>query len=154
MADPNAASGAAIKSAAGQDASAPKSRNTVWVECSLPNGITLHRSREGKGPQGETIKVPIPETAVKLNGANSARVIGGYGLTEVDRDFWEEWIAEHKDFAPVVSRAIKAQPTRDRAMSQAMDEKGMPMGFERINPDKPGPGLTRFEQKSDKLDAP
>jgi len=133
---------------------APRARNTVWVECKLPNGIVLYREKDAKAPTGQKVRAEVEKLAldengrikttanvVRLNGANSSRVIGGHGLTEVPADFWEEWLATHQDFEPLKNGMIKAQPTRERAAAQALDEQKMPTGFEPIDPNKPGRGL-------------
>ena len=140
-------------------------RNTVWVECNLPNGIVLYLEREGYSPTGHKIKAPVEAfvvdggrvkttpNVVRLNGANAARVIGGYGMTEVSADFWEAWLATHKDFAPLVAGAIKAQSTRERAAAQALDEEKLRTGFERIDPKNPGKGLNPVSEEEQKAAA-
>ena len=122
----------------------PRSRNVVWVESKLPWGLDIFLDQDGVDEQsGKPIKIPRPDTRVRLNGANSGRIVGGYGMTQVDAEFWAEWMKTHKDFPPVKSGAVKAQPTRERAMAQAMDEKDLKTKLEPIDPDKPGEGLTR-----------
>ena len=124
-----------------------RSNNVVWVECKLPNGLWIYLEREGVNDTGKKVFLPINDTRVRLNGANASRVVGGYGLTEVDADFWEAWYAKHKHDSYCASGAVKAQPTRDRAMAQAVDEAKLRTGFEPLDPDKPGPGLERVPEK-------
>lgn len=128
--------------------SQPRSRNTVWVQNKLPWGVDLFLDQEGTDEQtGKPIRVPRLDTRVRLNGANSAKIIGGYGMTEIDADFWNEWVKTHRNFEPLRSGAIKAQPTRERAFAQAVDEKELKTKLEPIDPDKPGEGLTRVSDR-------
>src|SRR6185312_6535858 len=84
-----------------QAQSAPRTRNVIWVESKLPWGLDIFLDQDGVDEQsGKMIKIPRPDTRVRLNGANSTRIIGGYGLTQVDADFWAEWMKTHKDFPP------------------------------------------------------
>lgn len=71
----------------------------VIIGCNLPSGHVLHIEGERIGDG------PVPRLAsVKLNGTAAARVqdhdgqlgfhpsvSAGYGLTEVDADFWAKW---------------------------------------------------------------
>lgn len=98
---------------------------TVNVGCKLPNG--LHLDHQG--------------VRVTLNGANSSRLIGGYGLTEVDKDFFDAWSAAYKDFGPLVNGEIFAQSTAKNAEAQAKEQATVASGFERINPEAPGGGV-------------
>lgn len=133
---------------ASTDAQPARSRNIVVVQNKLPWGLDIFLDQDGIDEQsGKGIKVPRPETRVRLNGANSSNVIGGYGLTEVDADYWAAWLKSHGNYAPIKSGVIKAQPTRERAMAQAMDEKELKTKLEPIDPDKPGDGLTRVPEK-------
>ncbi len=125
-------------------------RNTVWVQCSLPNGIDIFLEEKFRDDQGNERWREIEDARVKLNGANSSLVIGGYGLTEVAADFWEAWVKSHQRFQPLRIGAIKAQPSRERASAQAMDEKELKTGFEPLDPDKPGAGLQRVPEKEQK----
>lgn len=103
---------------------------TVTVGCKLPNG--LHLDVQGKRHT--------------LAGANSSRIIGGYGLTEVPKDFWDAWVAEHKDFPPVVNGEIFAQATSKSAEDKAKDQAEVRSGFEGLNPDNPAPGVAQAEE--------
>jgi hypothetical protein len=136
------------------DTAPRKSGETVWVQCKLPHGLQIHLHREGLSADGrpKPIHVPIPESRMKLNGANSSRVIGasgrnlGYGLTEVPKDYWDRWMDETgKTFPAVQNGMILVQPTRDRAMGSAMEHASLRTGFERLDPDKPGGGVTQEE---------
>lgn len=127
---------------------APRSNNVVYVQNKLPWGLEIFLEQDGiDEATGKTVRVARPETKVTLAGANSSNVIGGYGITPVDADFWETWLKDHREFAPVKSGAIKAQPTRERAAAQAIDEATLITKLEPLDPDKPGVGLQRVSSK-------
>jgi hypothetical protein len=137
-----------------------KTRDTVWVICKLPHGLTIYPEveKESDAPDASgkrrTVWVEVPEQRVKLNGANSSTVVGrsgrilGYGMTEVDRGFWERWISQHKDFPAVKNGMIASQETRERAMSAAMENKSLLTGFEQIEPNAPSdqPGVVSTDE--------
>lgn len=100
---------------------------TVTIGCKLPNGIIL---RVASG------------ASVTLNGANSSRVVGGYGLTTgVDKDFWEAWKSEYASFAPLKNELIFAQDSANKAEGQANEQAGVKNGLEPLNKDKPAAGV-------------
>lgn len=106
-----------------------KTSKTVTVGCKLPHGLRL--DHEGH--------------RVTLNGANSSRVIGGYGMTEVDGDFWEAWLSRHRDYPPVTAGLVFAQNTAKSAESQAKEQAQVATGFEPIDPNAPGGGVVPAE---------
>lgn len=102
----------------------------VIVGCKLPNGLLLN-------VDGHTIRIngkarynmPSP-TRKNLN----ADVEFADGLTAVDKSFWEKWLAEHKDYGPVMSKLIYASPTRDAAIGKAEDTQEVKTGLEPVDP--------------------
>jgi len=92
----------------------------IIVGCKLPHGIILHHPDN----QAKT---------VELAGKNKALIIGSdHATTEVDADFWDQWISAHKDFAPVKSGAIFAAKNPASAASMAKEFKDRKTGFEPI----------------------
>lgn len=66
-----------------------KSGKTCTVGCKLPNGFTMELGTFGT----EEYK------SFKLHGINSAKIIGGYGITEnVPEEFFDLWAIKVKDF--------------------------------------------------------
>lgn len=66
----------------------------VIVGCKLPHGIILHHPMD-------------PTKTVELSGKNKSLIVGGeFAITEVDADFWEQWLAANQEFAPIRSKAI------------------------------------------------
>ena len=94
---------------------------TVIVGCKLPNGLTIHL---GSGR----------ERKVVLNGYNSAKVVGGHGLTTVDKEFWDEWSKLHTDFAPVAAGLIFASGSEKNTAAEAVEKEKTLSGFEGLDP--------------------
>lgn len=103
---------------------------TVTVGCKLPNG--LHLDHNGK--------------RVTLNGTNSGNLIGGHGLTVVDKDFFDAWLAGHKDYAPVKAGLIFAHANENNARAEAKEKEKNKSGLEGLDPEKPAPGIKKADK--------
>jgi hypothetical protein len=99
----------------------------VVVGCKLPNGLII---RQGG-------------VEVKLNGLNHSEIIGGHGITRVDKDLWEAWYLDHMDFAPVANGFVFANTSEKSTAAEAKEKEKEVTGFEGINPDKPGGGVEK-----------
>lgn len=127
---------------------APKTRNVVMVGCKLATGLTIHLCEPGMSEASkEAILIPNVETRVTLAGANSSKVIGGFGITPVDQDFWNAWLKQNQKHPALKSGALFAYASRDKAMDHAVDHETVKTGFEGIDPDKPGRGIQRVPEK-------
>jgi hypothetical protein len=105
----------------------------VTVGCKLPNGLVL--DVEGSQP-------------IVLNGANSATVIGGYGLTEnVDKAVFDKWLDQHKDQPYVKNDLVFAQAKTNSAESKAKENADVKSGLEGLPQDKPAPGIEKSDGK-------
>lgn len=104
---------------------------TVTVGCKLPHGL----------------KVKLDGVEVTFNGANSSRVVGGYGLTEgIDKDFFDKFMAVHADLPYVKNELIFAQEKANSAVSAAKERADEKTGFEGLDPEKPGNGIQKDEE--------
>lgn len=104
----------------------------VTVGCKLPHGI--HMDLGGK--------------RVTLNGTNTSNVIGGYGLTEnVDKEFFDKWLATHKESPMVKNDLIFAHEKTSNVAAQAKDNAENKNGFEPIDPNKPGNGVQPVKEE-------
>ena len=103
----------------------------LTVGCKLPQG--LHLDHAGK--------------RVTLNGTNSTEIIGGHGLTLVDKEFFDAWYDAHRDYAPVKQGLIFAHDKEASVKAEAREKASHKSGFEGINPDKPGHGVERMADK-------
>jgi hypothetical protein len=102
----------------------------VIVGCKLPNGLIAQ----------------VGNTKVEFKGANSSRVVGGYGLTPVDKDFADAWFKQHKNFHPVKAELIFVQSDVVSAEAQADEQAEVKTGLEGVDPAKPVQGV---EQKKE-----
>jgi len=103
----------------------------LTVGCKLPNG--LHLDHAGK--------------RVTLNGTNSTEIIGGHGLTMVDKEFFDAWYDAHRDYPAIKQGLIFAHEKRSATEGEAKEKIDNPSGFERLDPNKPGPGLAKEDGK-------
>ena len=94
----------------------------ITIGCKLPNG---HILEVGTGEGRRT---------VKLNGANTARIVGGYGFTEVEKDFWDAWLKKNAGLEFVRKGMLFAHKTPRDAEAEAEERAGERSGFERLNP--------------------
>lgn len=101
----------------------------ITVGCKLPAGVIIKSGNK----------------SVQLNGANSARVIGGYGLTQVDKDFFESWKKEYANYGPLKNGLIFDQASQSSAESQAKEQSVVKSGLEPLNPEKIVPGATKAD---------
>lgn len=102
----------------------------VTVGCKLPNGLVLK----------------VGESKLALKGANSSRVVGGYGLTSVPSDLWDAWSKAYAESPFIKKNLVFAQSTASKAEGQANEQAAVKSGLEPLDPDKPAPGI----QKADK----
>jgi hypothetical protein len=118
----------------------------VMVGCKLPNGVVLHLHESVKGPDGRPRNRILPDTDVKLNGfavpfGKSAphEIRGGFGLTLVDADFWEQWYKLNGKTSPLaVNGIVFAHETPEAAQAEAvMRSKDVKSGLEPLA-QKPG----------------
>jgi hypothetical protein len=97
---------------------------TVKIGCKLPHGLEL----------------AVGETKVTLNGANQhtihTRLIGEYGVTDVDASFWAEWLKTWADSAMVKSGSVFE--AKDEASVKAKAKDQGKTGFEQLEPDSNG----------------
>lgn len=115
---------------------APKSTGaTVTVACKLPAGQHLE-IQTGKGDQLQFTRFAT------LRGSNHESAVGGYGLTHgVDADLFDQWRAQHKFLPAVKNNLIFAHARPTVARDQAREYQEVRSGMERLDPDKPMPGI-------------
>lgn len=94
----------------------------VVVGCKLPNGLILELGRPGEGAY----------TRVRLNGANSAQIIGGAGLTDVSEEFMTAWLKKNAELSFVRQRLVFVGNDVTEASAVAIDRAQQKTGFERL----------------------
>lgn len=98
---------------------------TVTVACKLPHGLIIKTG--GK--------------SATLAGANSSRIIGGYGLTQVDKDLFDAWSKEYASYPPLKNELIFVQDSASKAEGRAKEQAEVKSGLERLDRDKPAKGV-------------
>jgi hypothetical protein len=96
----------------------------VVVGCKLPNGLILEIGKPGEDKYAR----------IQLRGANSSRVIGGCGLTDVPRDFITAWLKKNNKLSFVQQRLIFVGNDAAEASAVAVDRATQRTGFEPLNP--------------------
>ncbi len=103
---------------------------TVLMGCKLPHGLVAE----------------LNGNAVVLAGANSSELIGGFGLTDVDKDFAEAWLASEKD-TPLVSKGLVfIANSRREAQSVAVEQGAQKTGLEALDAENPLPGVKQVKE--------
>lgn len=103
---------------------------TVLVGCKLPHGLVAE----------------LNGRKVTLAGANSSRLIGGFGITEVDKEFADAWLAVEKD-TPIVSNGLVFITGTERdAKSAATERQGQATGLEPLSSENPAAGVKKAEE--------
>lgn len=98
----------------------------VTVGCKLPNGLICELGKHGdEGYQ-----------SVRLNGANSSNIAGGFGLTPVSATFWDAWVKKHKRLAFVTKGHVFAMTDIASAQDFAKEHAEVKTGFEALDPMK------------------
>lgn len=104
----------------------------VTVGCKLPAGLHLDIFAEGK-----------PRRRVTIKGSNHSNVIGGFGITKnVPADHFKEWMRLHAALPAVANGLIFAHAETDSVAGRAEEMAGERNGFEPMNPEEPGMGIT------------
>lgn len=105
---------------------------TVTVGCKLPHGLHLD----------------LGDKRVTVNGANSSLIEGGHGLTQnVDKEFFEAWMAVYKDHPAVKAGHIFAHDKESNTRAQAKERAKEKTGFEGLDQENPMPGIKKADTK-------
>lgn len=100
---------------------------TVTVGCKLPHGLILD------------LKVGGELVRHTLKGANAARIIGGYGITEnIPADFMEQWLKKNAKHPAVANGSIFLHNDTKSAESIARERREIDTGLGAIDPIKSG----------------
>lgn len=116
----------------------------VAVGCKLPSGLILrvYRPHQANTPDGKTVTSFVPlGDPVQLNGSNSSRVIGGFGITLVDADFFDLWESQNGEYDPVKAGLIFKASDPRAAASMATERAAVVNGMEPTDPTKMGAKL-------------
>ncbi|MFT8720020.1 hypothetical protein [Acetobacter sp.] len=124
--------------------------DTVTVCCRLPHGLRLRLTPEGDVARRAALsKAGTPDRSptgyvkeVVINGANRAPnyhpkdnvMLGCVGRTQVEKSFWDAWLAQHKDSDLVKNHCVFAELTEAKADAKSSELSQEKTGFEPIDP--------------------
>ena len=145
---PSAADKAQSALVAGIDAPAqPKSRNTVFVACNMPHGLTLRAFRNIEVPRAEQGRVILEKVAQQIGEAFTVKgnaaafgqpfrapIVGGFAITTgCPEDLWKSWFRDNENSDMVKNGLIFADEKRERVEARARENKKQRSGLERID---------------------
>lgn len=133
----------------------------VTVICRMPSGLVLDLYDGQDLALRATSAVPVmgppvPKASVRLRGARQDprfhardnRLLGLGGRTEVDRAFWEAWLAQNPGFGPLRAGLVFAQAREDDALAELAERAPHRTGLEGLEPDSL-PGITPLNAGAD-----
>jgi hypothetical protein len=121
---------------------------TVWVACKLPKGISIQLFEEGvvdRPTFGGGVKptkvymrcgeqVRLRGYAVPFGKLPNFPIIGDFGLTEVDRGFWEKWLSQNSRLDLVTKGLVFACSDQASARARALENEKLFCGLEPLDP--------------------
>lgn len=99
-----------------------------------------------KLPAGMTFQLPGGQRLV-LNGSNSSRIVGGYGITRVPAALWDQVKKLFGNMPAFTKGLIFDESTAARGLARAREQADIKNGFEGVDPKNPGPGVTPDDGK-------
>jgi hypothetical protein len=111
----------------------------VAVACKLPHGLLVEVGTPGQENYAR-FEVAGPYTGVRTGKAGGLQ-LGGYAFTMIPEDAWKEFERKHKGASYLKNRNVFSEESLEKAHAAAMTEKNTLTGLERLNPDKPAPGI-------------
>lgn len=110
----------------------------VMIACKHPQGVVLNTDKYVLAKEGDPSS-PLRKVtgrqfrlagwAHEYNKPDPAAETGGYVLTQVPSDFWDEWLAGHKDFPMLADKTILPPPKAGAGVAQARDHADVPKMF-------------------------
>jgi hypothetical protein len=122
----------------------------VWIGCKLPKGLQLRLCKQveidrptfGGGVKTVKMYMADPERGqVRLKGyavpfgkVPNYSIIGDFGLTEVDRDWWNEWKAQNSGFEMLKKGLIFEHGEKASVEAYAYEHAKLKCGLEPLDP--------------------
>lgn len=105
---------------------ADKANGTAMVKvgCKLPNGLICELGKAGDDNYRRVV----------LNGANDGHIIGGFGFTDVTKDFWDAWYSKHKKLDFVRKGMVFVHGDKASAEDFAKERANERSGLEPLDP--------------------
>lgn len=104
-----------------------RSADTVTIACRIPQGLK--------------VVVPSINKEIFLHGSESHYAIAGHGMTQVKKSDWEAAVDHYKDHPGAKwlhNESVFVSTDRESAEDEATDRKDLDVGYNPIDPNKPG----------------
>lgn len=125
-----------------------KNTSTVWIGCKLPRGLiiqcceeaTIDRPILGGGVKSVKVfmrtgaQIRLKGYAVPFGKVPNYTIIGGFGLTEVDRGFWERWKLQNSKLDLLTKGLIFEHGEKASVEAYANEHADLKCGLEPLNP--------------------
>lgn len=119
----------------------------VMVACKLPNGVHLDIQTKEGGRKRVTVQGSAQKVGTDVKAPGDMKVlVGGYALTPVPKEHWDEWLKLNSKLSIVTGNMIFAQPNKASAESKAKEQGEIRSGFEPLVPDDKKTGVKTFAQ--------
>lgn len=151
-----------------------KNTSTIWIGCKLPRGLTLRLCKKvtvdrptfGGGVKPTDMYMPDPmRGTVRLYGYAAPfgkipkyTIIGDFALTEVDRQWWNDWKEQNSGFDMLHNGLIFEHGEKASVEAYAQEHAELKCGLEPMNPAgdergerAPNDNLTDVEPDSDRI---
>lgn len=104
----------------------------VTIGCKLPNGL----------------QAELNGVSVHFNGTNASAVHNGHGITKnVDKEFWDAWLAKNQGLAFVRNGFVFAHEKPASAISRAKEGEKEKTGLEPVDPTQLPKDLQKLDDK-------
>jgi hypothetical protein len=115
--------------------------NILFVACNLPTGILMEIGEKGDDGYEMRLIKGANEGRFDRTGRFSHTTIGGYGMTEIDADFYYRWKAAYMNFAlrSEKNKILTVHESREACLKFCEDHAHVRTGFEPLDPVKDMP---------------
>jgi hypothetical protein len=119
----------------------------ITVGCKLPHGLHLDVKDNAGKTHRITLKGAHHANPAELQIPNGRGATFGI-TTGVDKDLFDRWMAEHKDFPAVKNGSIFAAESPERVKAEGGEKSKEVTGFEGLDPSKNNGGVETADEQS------
>lgn len=122
----------------------PLAQTFVYVVCKAPLGILAEIGDKGQPTYRKVLFKGANEgTFNPRDGRFTPTTVGGFGLTQVEFAFWNDWKAANKAFVAEYenNKLLAAFNSKDEADAYRIEHADSVSGFEPLDPSKMPKGL-------------
>lgn len=113
---------------------------TVVIGCKQATGLFLELGKPGEPGHVKVVLAGANQGDFRADGLLIPRTVGGFGRTNVSREFWDKWKSENKALAEEWQARgfLFVADDPDMALAQANDKAGALTGFEPLRTNSKG----------------